>query len=119
MQAEATISKTLTQYAYNSGLCVVLTASGFYISMICKGGADTEQKIGSWNWSGCEAKAQDYVHLKDRECGAEEQTVDHVLLQCPIHQPPHGLHGLTVLDNETIEWLLNTCPEIECGQAVD
>jgi len=31
---------------------------------------------------------------------------------------PHGLHGLTVLDDETIEWLLNTCPEIQCDQAV-
>jgi len=37
------------------------------------------------------------------ECGAEEQTVDHVVLQRPIHRHPHGLHGLTVLDNETIE----------------
>jgi len=47
------------------------------------------------------------------ECGAdEEQTIDHIVLQCPIHRPPHGLHGLTVLDDETIEWLLNTCPEI-------
>jgi len=46
------------------------------------------------------------------ECGAEEQSVDHVVLHCPIHQPPHGLHGLAVLDNETIEWLLNTCPKI-------
>jgi len=46
------------------------------------------------------------------ECGAEEQTVDHVVLQCPIHRLPHGLHGLMVLDDETIEWLLNTCPEI-------
>jgi len=46
------------------------------------------------------------------DCGAEEQTVDHVVLQCPIHRPPHGLHGLTVLDDETTEWLLNTCPEI-------
>ena len=46
------------------------------------------------------------------ECGAEEQTVNQVVLQCPIHRPPHGLHGLTVLDNETTEWLLNTCPEI-------
>ena len=46
------------------------------------------------------------------ECGAEEQTVGHVVLQCPIHRPPHGLHGLTVLDDETTEWLLNTCPEI-------
>jgi len=50
------------------------------------------------------------------ECGAEEQIVDHVVLQCPIHRT---LHGLTVLDDETIEWLLNTCPEIWCGQAVD
>ena len=33
-------------------------------------------------------------------------------LCCPIHRPPHGLHSLTVLHNETIEWLLNTYPEI-------
>jgi len=46
------------------------------------------------------------------ECDAEEQTVDHVVLQCPIHRPPHGLHGLTVLNHETAEWLLNTYPEI-------
>ena len=43
-------------------------------------------------------------------CGEEPQTVDHVVLQCPIHLPPHWLHGLTVLDDETTEWLLNTCP---------
>jgi len=52
------------------------------------------------------------------ECGAKEQTVDDVVLQCPIHRPPHGLHSLTVLNDETIEWLLNICPEILCGQAV-
>ena len=46
------------------------------------------------------------------ECGTEEQTVDHVVLQCPIHRPPHGLHSLTVLDDETHKWLLNTWPEI-------
>jgi len=46
------------------------------------------------------------------ECDAVEQTVDHIVLQCPIHRPPHGLHGLTVLDDEKIEWLLNICPEI-------
>jgi len=45
------------------------------------------------------------------ERGAEEHTVDHVVLQCPTHQPPHGLHSLAVLDDETIEWLLNACPE--------
>jgi len=43
-------------------------------------------------------------------CGTEEQTVSHVVLQCPIHRPPHGLHGQTVLDDNTIEWLFNTCP---------
>jgi len=53
------------------------------------------------------------------ECDAGEQTVDHVVLQCPIHRPPHGLHGLMVQDDETIDWLLNTCPEIKCGLAVD
>jgi len=52
------------------------------------------------------------------ECGAEEQTVDHVVLQCPIHRPPHGLHGLTVLDDETTEWLLNTCLEVKQGRAM-
>jgi len=36
----------------------------------------------------------------------------HVVLQCPIHQPPHWLHGLTVLNDETTKWLLNTFPEI-------
>ena len=46
------------------------------------------------------------------ECGAEEQTVDHVVLHCPIQRTPRGLHRLTVLDDETIESLLNTCPKI-------
>jgi len=36
------------------------------------------------------------------ECGSEEQIVDHVVLQCPIYRPPRGLHGLNVLDDETI-----------------
>jgi len=46
------------------------------------------------------------------ECGAEEQTDDHVVLHCPIHPPAYGLHGLTVLDDKTFDWLLNTCPEM-------
>jgi len=45
------------------------------------------------------------------ECGAEQQTIDRVL-HCSIHRPPHGAHGQTVLDDETTERLLNTCPEI-------
>jgi len=38
--------------------------------------------------------------------------VNHVVLERPIHRPSHGLHGRTVLEYETIEWLLNTWPEI-------
>jgi len=49
---------------------------------------------------------------------ASSATVVHVVLRCPIHRTPHGLHGLTVLDDDTIEWLLNIYPEIECSQAV-
>ena len=37
------------------------------------------------------------------EFGAEEQTVNHVVLHSPIHRPHYGVHGLTVLDDETIE----------------
>ena len=42
------------------------------------------------------------------ECGASEQTADHVLTACPIHRAPHGARGLTVLDDETRCWLNNT-----------
>jgi len=44
--------------------------------------------------------------------GTKEETVDHVVLQCPILQPTYGLHGVTMQDDETIEWMLNTCPQI-------
>ena len=46
------------------------------------------------------------------ECGASEQTADHVLTVCPIHQAPHGARGLTVLDDETRCWLNNTTASI-------
>ena len=39
------------------------------------------------------------------ECCASEQTADHVLTACPIHQAPHGARGLTVLDDKTRSWL--------------
>ena len=35
------------------------------------------------------------------ECGASEQTADHVLTACPIHRAPHRARGQTVLDDET------------------
>ena len=39
------------------------------------------------------------------ECGASEQTADHVLTACLIHRAPHGARGLMVLDDETRCWL--------------
>ena len=47
------------------------------------------------------------------ECGASEQTADHVLTACPIHRAPHGARGLTVLDDETRCWLNNTTASID------
>ena len=46
------------------------------------------------------------------ECGASEQTADHVLTACPIHRAPHGARGLTVLDDETRCWLNNVTTSI-------
>ena len=42
------------------------------------------------------------------ECGTFEQTANHVLTACPIHQAPHGAQGLMVLDDKTRCWLNNT-----------
>ena len=39
------------------------------------------------------------------ECGASEQTADHIILTCPIHRAPRRIMGLTVLDDETWCWL--------------
>ena len=39
------------------------------------------------------------------ECGASEQTADHLLTACPIHREPHEARGLTVLDDETRCWI--------------
>ena len=46
-----------------------------------------------------------HAPLSNCECGAFEQTADHVLTACPIHRAPHGARGLTVLDDETRCWL--------------
>ena len=51
------------------------------------------------------------------ECGASEQTADHVLTACPIHRAPHGARGLTVLNDETRYWLNNTLPASDSGSA--
>ena len=46
------------------------------------------------------------------ECGASEQTADHVLTACPIHRAPHGARDLMVLDDKTRCWLNNITASI-------
>ena len=46
------------------------------------------------------------------ECGASEQTADHVLTACPIHRALYGARGLTVWDCETRCWLNNNTARI-------
>ena len=41
------------------------------------------------------------------ECGAPEQTSDHVLTECPIHRASHRARVMIVLDDETRCWLNN------------
>ena len=48
----------------------------------------------------------------NRECGASEQTADHVLIAWPIHWAPHGAQDLTILDEETQCWLNNITASI-------
>ena len=35
------------------------------------------------------------------QCGAIEQTAEHIILTCPVHQAPTGIRGLTGLDVDT------------------
>ena len=53
-----------------------------------------------------------FAPLPNCECGASEQTADHVLTACSIHRVPHGARGLTVLNDETRCWLNNTTASI-------
>ena len=46
------------------------------------------------------------------ECGASEQTADHVLTACLIHWAPHGARGRMVLNDETRFWLSNITASI-------
>ena len=43
----------------------------------------------------------------DCECGANEQTADHLIFECPIHRAPRGIRGLLLLDDDTRSWLTN------------
>ena len=46
------------------------------------------------------------------DCGAENQTAEHILAHCPLFSPPHEITGLVRLDDDTITWLHESCPDI-------
>ena len=46
------------------------------------------------------------------ECGANEQTADHLIISCPTHRHPNGAGGLASDDMTLKDWLLNTCPAV-------
>ena len=49
------------------------------------------------------------------ECGASEQTADHVLTACPIHRAPHGARDLTVLMTKLDAGLIISLPASDSG----
>ena len=46
------------------------------------------------------------------ECGAPNQSVQHIMDDCTMHRPPNGDRGLTDLDEDTRIWLASTSLEI-------
>ena len=46
------------------------------------------------------------------DCGANEQTADHIINVCHIHRPPQGPQGLIEVDASMRDWLLNSGLEI-------
>ena len=46
------------------------------------------------------------------ECGAEEQTADHIITSCPLYLSPNGPRGISAVDDDTVAWLCNKCPNI-------
>ena len=59
-----------------------------------------------WRWGLSKRPAYD--------CGADQQTANHIITECPLYHPPNGLHGLIDVDADaaTREWLLSKFPEI-------
>ena len=46
------------------------------------------------------------------ECGAPNQSVQHIMDDCTMHRPPNGERGLADLDEDTRIWLASTSLEI-------
>ena len=52
-----------------------------------------------WRWGQSKSQACD--------CGADQQTANHIITEGPLCRPPNGLHGLIDVDADaaTREWL--------------
>ena len=57
-----------------------------------------------WRWGLSKSSACD--------CGADQQTANHIITECPLHRPPNDLHSVIDVDAATREWLLSKFPEI-------
>ena len=53
-----------------------------------------------------------HAPLPNCECGATEQTADHVISSCLIYHVPRGTRGLQILDDATPCWLNTTTASI-------
>ena len=81
-----------------------LRRMGETLSLAYRGSLDPDHILSMHKWG--------LAPSPNCECGASEQTADHVLTACPIHRAPHGARGLTVLDDKTRCWLNNTTASI-------
>ena len=61
---------------------------------------------GMWRWGLSKSPACN--------CGADQQTANHIITECPVYRPPNGLHGLIDVDADTAtyESLLSMFTEI-------
>ena len=46
------------------------------------------------------------------ECGAKEQTIEHVITSCPIYHYPNGVRALSDVNKNLATRLIETCPAI-------
>ena len=44
------------------------------------------------------------------ECGAAEQTADHIITSCPIHGHPNGIRGLLTVNESLARCLIRALP---------
>ena len=63
------------------------------------------QPLEDWCWAFSVVHAQMGLAPTSKcECGAVEQTADHINLTRLTHRAPTGIHGLTDLDGDTRCW---------------